>query len=326
MAKEKGEIEVATANSQLANIGMKDGGLVIKTLDDIRLVAKIIFNSKLAPKSYTAPEQVFVGIQCGGEIGLKPMQALQSIAVIHGVPTLWGDAALGLVKRSGLLSTITEKLEGEGKLKVAICISLRVGQEAPVETRFSAGDAITAGLWGKAGTWKTHPDRMLKYKARAFNLRDNFPDVLMGMHLTEEMEGETIEALPECKTPPRTERRKVVSQDVTEPNTDDVVEQEESVPDTDGSTDAEGADIVIVDHETGEITKEITYDDLVGLFVSKLTEVEGTCSLTEYAAWVECLEEEECDEPEKFTDDMLTHLANELETNGIPDDLLGGQK
>ena len=51
---------------------------------------------------------------------------------------------------------------------------------------------------------------MLKYKARAFNLRDNFPDVLFGMHLTEEMYGEEPLPAPESDVKPRGERRMAV--------------------------------------------------------------------------------------------------------------------
>jgi hypothetical protein len=37
-----------------------------------------------------------VAIQHGMELGLAPMQALQSIAVINGKPVIYGDAALAL--------------------------------------------------------------------------------------------------------------------------------------------------------------------------------------------------------------------------------------
>jgi hypothetical protein len=37
---------------------------------------------------------------------------------------------------------------------------------------------------------------MLKYKARAFALRDQFSDVIHGLHLKEEMEGEMKDITP----------------------------------------------------------------------------------------------------------------------------------
>lgn len=185
-------------------------GLVLHTLEDMKTVAQLILQSKWAPESYSTAEKIFVGLQTGAEIGLKPMQSLNSIVVIKGKPTLWGDAALALVKRSGLLLKYAEKVTGEGDDMVAFVESVRDeggGRECVVETTFSVADAKTAKLWKKPGPWTTHPKRMLKYKARAFNLRDNFPDVLFGMHLTEEMTGEEPLPAPESDVLPRNERR-----------------------------------------------------------------------------------------------------------------------
>jgi len=43
---------------------------------------------------------------------------------------------------------------------------------------------------------------MLAMRARGFNLRDAFPDVLGGMYLTEELQGEAIDVTPAIPTPP----------------------------------------------------------------------------------------------------------------------------
>jgi hypothetical protein len=46
---------------------------------------------------------------------------------------------------------------------------------------------VKAGLWTKT-VWASYPKRMLKYRARAYALRDIFPDVLEGLYLKEEIE------------------------------------------------------------------------------------------------------------------------------------------
>ncbi|KKM84087.1 hypothetical protein LCGC14_1302750 [marine sediment metagenome] len=201
--------------SALAQVETSVCGLVLNTLEDMTTVAQIILQSKIAPDSFKTKEQIFVGLQTGAEIGLKPMQALNSIVVIHGKPTLWGDAALALVKRSGLLHKYTETVVGEGDNMSAGVQSVRdagEGRECIVTTTFTVADAKTAGLWKKKGPWTTHPKRMLKYKARAFNLRDNFPDVLFGMHLTEEMMGEEPLSAPKSDVLPRDGRRLPVAE------------------------------------------------------------------------------------------------------------------
>lgn len=204
--------------SALAQVETSVCGLVLNNLEDMTTVAQIILQSKIAPDSFKTKEQIFVGLQTGAEIGLKPMQALNSIVVIHGKPTLWGDAALALVKKSGLLGAFSEEVTGKGDDMIATVKSVRVDVnyegtssiECTVESTFSVADAKTANLWKKPGPWTTHPKRMLKYKARAFNLRDNFPDVLFGMHLTEEMYGEEPLPAPESDVAPRDERRMAV--------------------------------------------------------------------------------------------------------------------
>ncbi len=52
---------------------------------------------------------------------------------------------------------------------------------------FSMTDAKLAGLLGKSGPWTQYPKRMRQMRARAFALRDVFPDVLRGMPVAEEV-------------------------------------------------------------------------------------------------------------------------------------------
>ncbi len=127
------------------------------------------------------------------EVGLPPMRSLQSIAVVNGTPCVYGDAQLALVKASGELIHFKEYYEGEFAQDdfSAVCELQRIGDQEQTREKFSILDSKNAKLWGKTGTWQTHPKRMLRYKARAFALRDKFADVLLGLtHSVEEMEGE----------------------------------------------------------------------------------------------------------------------------------------
>lgn len=185
--------------------------IVPHNLDEAYRLAKAVSMSGLSPNDMKQPEQILVAILHGMEIGLKPMQAIQSIAVINGRPSLWGSSALALVRSSGLLESFKETMEGEGDSRVAICALKRRNEDAPDPFKFSVEDAKTAKLWQKRGRsgqdtpWITHPDRMLKMRARGFALRDVFPDVIAGMYLAEELQGETIDAAPAIPTPPKIE-------------------------------------------------------------------------------------------------------------------------
>jgi hypothetical protein len=113
------------------------------------------------------------------------MQAIQSIAVKNGRPSVWGDVALALVRGSGLCETVYEGVEGDGDKRVGFCEVCRKG-EKPQRREFTVAQAKQAGLWGKAGPWQAYADRMLQLRARGFALRDVFPDVLRGLVTAEE--------------------------------------------------------------------------------------------------------------------------------------------
>lgn len=178
-------------------------GIQVQTYAECMQFAEAVSNSDMVPKSYKGSgktkEQIkadlFVAIAMGQELGLSPMAAIQGIATVNGMPTVWGDVMLGIVHGSKKIKHIREWAEGDWEKKnyVAWCETLRVGALEPVITSFTYEDAKRANLIGKAGSWTSHPLRMMKYKARSFNLRDNFPDVLKGIHSKEEMEGETID-------------------------------------------------------------------------------------------------------------------------------------
>lgn len=155
-----------------------------KSLDEAIRFAEVLSKSSIIPKDFGGnPGNILVAIQWGMELGLQPMQAMQSIAVINGRPSLWGDAVIGLVRGSPLCEYIYETDENE----TAICKVKRRGEDEQVRT-FSMEDAKKAGLAGKTGPWSSYPKRMRQMRARAFALRDVFPDVLRGMPIAEEVQ------------------------------------------------------------------------------------------------------------------------------------------
>jgi hypothetical protein len=181
-------------------------GLVLTGIEEMFRFAEMVAQSGLAPKGIDKPASICTAIQMGLEIGLSPMQALQSIAVINGRPGIYGDAAKALVESSGLMSAYDQWFELDGKKIVTAdghnrtptvaemkneslmcCVMSRRGDRPPLVTTFSVGDAKAAGLWGKTGPWAQYPARMLMFRARGFNLRDNFGDVLKGLRTSEEL-------------------------------------------------------------------------------------------------------------------------------------------
>ena len=164
-------------------------GLCPQSLDEALRLAEIMAKSDIVPKDYIGkPGNILVAIQWGAEIGLAPLQAMSHIAVINGRPALWGDALLAIVRGSGLLASFEEDIGADS----ATCTAQRRG-EAPISRTFSREDAKQAGLLGKAGPWSQYPRRMMQMRARAWVLRDLFPDVIRGLHVAEEAQDLPVE-------------------------------------------------------------------------------------------------------------------------------------
>lgn len=164
------------------------GGVHLTSLEDAYRFASAVVQSGMAPKGYDAPEKVLIAIQWGAEIGLRPMQALSSIAVIQGRPTVWGDAIPALVRQSGQCEYIREWFEGDGDNETAYCEVKRRDETEPCRRSFSVRDAKAAGLLGKAGPWQQYRRRMMGLRARSWACRDTFADVLRGLQIREEVQ------------------------------------------------------------------------------------------------------------------------------------------
>lgn len=197
-----------SANGNEKEIAVVEGKfeLVPRNLDEAMKFADLIAKSTIIPTNFHGkPGDVLVAMQMGMEVGLKPLQALQNIAVINGKPCIWGDAALAVVQASKLMEDFEETFDEA--TQTATCRAKRKGQASEIRGKFSIEDAKKAGLAGKQGPWTNYTKRMLKLRARGFTLRDGFADVLKGLAIREEVEdyeqapaatpaGETLPALP----------------------------------------------------------------------------------------------------------------------------------
>ena len=154
-----------------------------QNFDQALTFSNYLADSDLVPKDFEGkPANCLIAVQWGAEIGLQPLQAIQNIAVINGRPALWGDAVIAIVRGSPLCEYVIEDDNGD----TATCRVKRRGEPEQLRT-FSMADAKAAGLIGKQGPWSQYPRRMRQMRARAFALRDVFPDVLRGLPVAEEV-------------------------------------------------------------------------------------------------------------------------------------------
>ncbi|MBK2125892.1 hypothetical protein [Fangia hongkongensis] len=147
--------------------------------------ADMVANSSMVPNQYrNKPGDILIAMQMGAELGLKPIQSLQNIAVINGRPTIWGDALLAIAQGSASCEYVHESFDEN--TMTATCTAKRVGYPETVRT-FSQSDAKKAGLMSKKGVWEQYPKRMMQMRARAFALRDAFAAELRGIQVSEEV-------------------------------------------------------------------------------------------------------------------------------------------
>jgi hypothetical protein len=152
-------------------------------IDEVFKLAQFIAKSEFFPAWKNKPHDAAVAILFGQSIGLSWGHSLLNISMINGRPTVWGDAMLALCKKSSSFEDMDEEFNEE--TKTAICLVKRKGYKEQVRT-FSYEDAQRAGLV-KKDNWVKYPKRMLQMRARAFALRDVFPDILQGLGCAEEV-------------------------------------------------------------------------------------------------------------------------------------------
>jgi hypothetical protein len=193
-------LEALPAGRPSGPVGGLQLGAAPKSVQEAWWLAQMIAKSSLVPKEFLGkPEEILIALQLGAEIGLPPMQSLQSIAVINGRPSVWGDGFLAVLVSSPVYRSHDEYYEVRGERRdglttadwssddtAAVCTFWRRDREDPITRRFTVGQAKKANLLGKTGPWQSYPDRMLSMRARSWAGRDAFPDVLRGMVAREE--------------------------------------------------------------------------------------------------------------------------------------------
>lgn len=178
---------VATVPKPLLIGGGKIAAIVPQDFESAYRLATVVSKSGMAPKSLDTVEKCTVAIMHGLELGLTPMAALQSIAVVNDMPTIFGDGMVALVRASGLMEDLIETVESDANgPTVAVCKVKRRDQASWVVHAFTRAEAMKAGLWKKQGPWTQYPQRMMQMRARSWALRDAFADVLRGLHSAEE--------------------------------------------------------------------------------------------------------------------------------------------
>jgi hypothetical protein len=170
---------------ELVEVGER--GLTFRNLDSMYRFCVAVANSKEFADIDT-PEQALMRVQAGAELGLSPIWSLTNIMIIHGRPSVWGDAMLGLVLNHPECEDVIETIENEGTEDETARCEVRRRGRVPVVRKFSIADVRRAGLDRKVqSVHGSYPKRMRQMRARSWALRDAFADALRGLVAVEEV-------------------------------------------------------------------------------------------------------------------------------------------
>jgi hypothetical protein len=180
-------------------------------------VAKMLSSSNLIPKEYQGNIQnTMIALEMANRIGATPLMVMQNLYIIHGKPS-WSSsfiiAAINACKKfSPLRFSVSGEGDGLGCFAWAYDIETKDKLEGPAIT---IGMAKKEGWFTKTGSkWQTMPELMLRYRSAAFFGRLYAPEILMGMHTTEEIQ-DVVESHGQTKIDKEAERRQLLISDCT---------------------------------------------------------------------------------------------------------------
>lgn len=145
--------------------------------------------STILPAAYRGnAANTFVAAETGAALGLEPLQALASIAVINGRATLSSDLMAAVIRRAGHTLRIVEN----DPESVTATLIRADDKKFEFTVTWDKDKAVKAGLWGQKGPWSQYPTQMLRARAITEVARQGASEALMGMIYSPEDFGATI--------------------------------------------------------------------------------------------------------------------------------------
>jgi hypothetical protein len=197
--------EIAIIETPAAQVAVRDtvdGWLTM--FEPVARLAVEIAPTEFVPAALRGkPAAITAAILYGRELGLGPIQALQSIDVIDGRPAVSAEMARALALSAGhelyVEETTTTRCVVRGR---------RAGGGEWVTVTWTMDDAKRAGLDGRPN-YRKHPRRMLQARATAELCHLLFSDAIGGMpFLVEEAQDDTdLSGDVGAEKPARTARR-----------------------------------------------------------------------------------------------------------------------
>jgi hypothetical protein len=166
-----------------------------------RLIALATANKPTIPDRYKGkPRDMVTAIWVGREMGLLPMEAINSLYLVNGAVGMSGKVMSALIHRAGHRISVALS----STVATVKCFRWSPNEKEMIEVgevTFTEEDAKRAGLMGKE-TYQAYPQTMLAWRAISMAARIYYADVISGVgYVPEEIDVEVdvdeVETLPE---------------------------------------------------------------------------------------------------------------------------------
>jgi hypothetical protein len=154
------------------------------SLDVLERVTKRLFAAKVFAKDVTTEDQAFAVILTGAEMGFEPATSARTISILHGKVFPGADAIVAACVRRGDVCRYFRCVDTTAAL--ATYETVRVGDERPRRLTYTMQMAERGGAAQKNGTYRAHPEAMLRARCATALARSVYPDLVAGAYDTRE--------------------------------------------------------------------------------------------------------------------------------------------
>jgi hypothetical protein len=187
--------QAANVNDAVQQL-QRSGRDTFDVIRDVVYLSDVIANTEMVPTGLRGrPDAVCAVILYGHELGLGPMQSLNTINVIGGRPALSPEGMRALVLSAGHAIRVA----GDDTAATVQCHRREWATDDWTAHTFTMDDANRAKLTGKAdSSWSKYPRAMLIARATSEACRADFSDVIRGLSYTTD----EVADMPAVPVPP----------------------------------------------------------------------------------------------------------------------------
>lgn len=176
-----GSKELAPVNTVFSNFPTES------QWNTLKVIAQTFKDGGVLPASIDTVQKMVIALQAGREIGLQPIEAMNSLYFVNGKIAMYGAAVPNQILRAG------HKIRwSDCNAETATVTITRGDNGESMTSTFTMAEAQKRG-YTKNPVYAKYPENMLKWRVLGMTATFICPDALRGIGIKEEMETEIID-------------------------------------------------------------------------------------------------------------------------------------